>query len=233
MGVIGLCLLLVMACGVLFIWRERQLAADIMPFLPIGLLKRPAYSLTLLLGALGGMLFSLFVYIPTYVHVVFGMPVRRAGMVMVGVGLGSIIGSWLGGLLVDNKGKRFTLVVSSLLIGVVSILITFTLTSLPMFRVLSLALGIGLGAMMSSPLQVIAGNMADSANRMRAMGGLSATKKIGTAIAPLIFATAIEVGKSGGQAGLPSFRNMFMVAAVIALLAVLITLFIPLKAKDE
>lgn len=86
------CLLVAVVAGAIFLVHERNLgdAKDIMPFLPIRLLKLPSYGLTLLLGTLGGMFFSLFVYIPTYVHSVFGLPVRSAGMVMVGVGLGSV-----------------------------------------------------------------------------------------------------------------------------------------------
>lgn len=38
------------------------------------------------MGTPGGMLFSLSVYIPTYVHTIFGLLVRLVGTVMVGVG---------------------------------------------------------------------------------------------------------------------------------------------------
>ncbi|MCP8614421.1 MFS transporter [Bifidobacterium asteroides] len=228
------CLLVAVVAGAVFLVHERNLgdAKDTMPFLPIRLLKLPSYGLTLLLGTLGGMFFSLFVYIPTYVHSVFGLPVRSAGMVMVGVGLGSVVGSWLGGLLVDKFGYRTTLVFSSSLIGLMALVITLTLHNLQIFMVLSFLMGVGMGSMMSSPLQVIAGRLAGPENRMQAIGGLSACKKIGTTIAPLLFASAIELGKVGGQAGLASYRNMFMVVIVIALVNIGLTYCIPFSQKE-
>ena len=228
------CLLVAVVAGAVFLVHERNLgdAKDTMPFLPIRLLKLPSYGLTLLLGTLGGMFFSLFVYIPTYVHSVFGLPVRSAGMVMVGVGLGSVVGSWLGGLLVDKFGYRTTLVFSSSLIGLMALVITLTLHNLQIFMVLSFLMGVGMGSMMSSPLQVIAGRLAGPENRMQAIGGLSACKKIGTTIAPLLFASAIELGKAGGQAGLASYRNMFLVVIVIALVNIGLTYCIPFSQKE-
>ena len=228
------CLLVAVVAGAIFLVHERILgdAKDTMPFLPIHLLKLPSYGLTLLLGTLGGMFFSLFVYIPTYVHSVFGLPVRSAGMVMVGVGLGSVVGSWLGGLLVDKFGYRTTLVFSSSLIGLMALVITLTLHNLPLFMVLSFLMGVGMGSMMSSPLQVIAGRLAGPENRMQAIGGLSACKKIGTTIAPQLFASAIELGKVGGKAGLASYRNMFLVVIVIALVNIVLTYCIPFSQKE-
>ena len=228
------CLLVTVVAGAVFLVHERGLgdSKETMPFLPIRLLKLPSYGLTLLLGTLGGMFFSLFVYIPTYVHSVFGLPVRSAGMVMVGVGLGSVVGSWLGGLLVDKFGYRTTLVFSSSLIGLMALVITLTLHNLQLFMVLSFLMGVGMGSMMSSPLQVIAGRLAGPENRMQAIGGLSACKKIGTTIAPLLFASAIELGKVGGQAGLASYRNMFLVVIVIALVNIGLTYCIPFSQKE-
>ncbi|MBI0086032.1 MULTISPECIES: MFS transporter [Bifidobacterium] len=228
------CLLVAVVAGVIFLVHERNLdgSKETMPFLPIHLLKLPSYGLTLLLGTLGGMFFSLFVYIPTYVHSVFGLPVRSAGMVMVGVGLGSVVGSWLGGLLVDKFGYRTTLVFSSSLIGLMALMITLTLHNLQLFMVLSFLMGVGMGSMMSSPLQVIAGRLAGPENRMQAIGGLSACKKIGTTIAPLLFASSIELGKVGGQAGLASYRNMFLVVIVITLVNIGLTYCIPFSQKE-
>ena len=228
------CLLVALVAGSVFLVHEHSLGGskETLPFLPIRLLKLPSYGLTLLLGTLGGMLFSLFVYIPTYVHSVFGLQVRLAGMVMVGVGLGSVVGSWLGGLLVDKFGYRTTLVFSSSLIGLMALVITLTLHNLQLFMVLSFLMGVGMGSMMSSPLQVIAGRLAGPENRMQAIGGLSACKKIGTTIAPLLFASSIELGKVGGQAGLASYRNMFLVVIVIALVNIGLTYCIPFSQKE-
>ena len=113
-----------------------------------------------------------------------------------------------------------------------ALVITLTLHDLQLFMLLSFLMGVGMGSMMSSPLQVIAGRLAGLENRMQAIGGLSACKKIGTTIAPLLFASAIELGKVGGQAGLASYRNMFLVVIVIALVNIGLTNCIPFSQKE-
>lgn len=215
----------------LFIRHERQLNADKMPFLPVKLLKQPAYVLTILLGALGGMLFSIFVYIPTYVHVIFHLPTRLAGMVLVGTGLGSVIGSYLGGWLVDKRGMRTTLLYASGIIGIMSLAIAITISNLQAFMVLSFVFGIGLGTLMSAPLQVIAGRLADPEDHVQAIGGLSTTKKIGTTVAPLFFATVIQLSAKNGVPGIASFRNMFILVIFIAIGCILATIKIPFEGR--
>lgn len=123
-------------------------------------MKKPAYSLTLLLGLLGGTLFAVFIYIPTYVHTVFHLPMRLSGMTLVVTGLGSVIGSWIGGLMVDKLGNKRTLIISAASIGLSGLLIIFGLSQLRLFTIFSFILGLGLGSFMSAPLQVIAGRMA-------------------------------------------------------------------------
>ncbi|MCO6558618.1 MAG: MFS transporter [Bifidobacterium sp.] len=191
----------------LFLYSEKKLDKSTMPFLPISLFRNRSYVLTLVLAMVGGSLFSLFVYIPTYVHAVFHLSKALSGMTMMGTGLGSLIGSYVGG------------------ISVIGILLTAH--SLPAFFVLSTLFGFGLGAFMSSPLQVIAGRLAAPDQRMQAIGGVSACKKIGMTIAPLVFASAMLVGSVNGNPTLTSFRVMFLVALAIAAVCIVLTLFIP------
>lgn len=232
MAIIILVVVAIVSC-VLFVKHEKSLATDTMPFLPIKLLKQPAYVLTILLGALGGMLFAIFIYIPTYVHLTFHLPVRLAGMVLVGTGLGSVIGSYLGGLTSDKKGMRKALLSASIVVGVMSLAIALTIADLKAFIALSFVFGIGLGMLMSAPLQVIAGRLSEPADRIQAIGGLSTTKKIGVTIAPLIFGTVIQLSAVNGVPGLSSFRNMFIVVIVIAVLCIWATLKIPFATIDN
>ncbi|MFD1672636.1 MFS transporter [Agrilactobacillus yilanensis] len=215
--------------GELFIRFERRLDQNHLSFLPLHLLKKPAYTLTILLGALGGMLFSVFVYIPTFVHTTFGLPIRLSGMVLVGTGVGSILGSYLGGVLVDKRGIRSALLWSSLVIGSSSLLIALTLSSLRMFMIFSFIFGIGLGGLMSAPLQVIAGRLADPSDHAQAIGGLSTMKKIGVTIAPLLFATVLQLSAKDGVMGLASYRNMFIVIIFIAVACAIVTVKMPLE----
>lgn len=228
----GLILILIIICiisGIIFNRVEKRLPEGKMPFLPLNLFRLRTYSLILLLGTLGGMLFSLFIYIPKYVHAIFGLPLPLSGMVLVGTGLGSVIGSWIGGILVDKFGNKLALTFASSMIGIMGIIISFTLTNLTNFVILSFLLGIGLGSLMSAPLQVIAGRLAGPEEHMQAIGGVSATKKIGTTVAPLLFASAIQIGARQGVVTLTSFRNMFILVIIISIVCVATTSSISFK----
>ena len=229
-AIIGLIVVVLVSLG-LFIRAERRVKKTQMPFLPIQLLKKPAYSLTLLLGLLGGTLFSVFVYIPTYVHTVFDLPMRLSGMTLVVTGLGSVLGSWLGGVFVDKLGNKRTLITAAAIIGLSGIAIAFNLDQLRVFTTISFFLGIGLGGFMSAPLQVIAGRMAGETNHVQAVGGLSTTKKIGTTVAPLIYASIIQLNLDNGQMGIAVYRGIFILLAVIALLCIILTSLIPFKKE--
>ncbi|MCD2256728.1 MFS transporter [Agrilactobacillus fermenti] len=217
----------------LFLRAEHHVKADQLPFLPIQLLKKSAYSLTLLLGLLGGTLFSVFIYIPTYIHTVFQLPMRLSGMTLVITGLGSVIGSWIGGLLVDKLGNKKTLIVAASIIGLSGLLLALNLENLGFFAAVSFFLGIGLGSFMSAPLQVIAGRMAGQGNHMQAIGGLSTTKKIGATIAPLIYASVIQLNFNHGQTGAKMYQGIFILLVVIAVLSILITSLIPFKKEEK
>ena len=76
------------------------------------------------------MFLALFVYIPTYLSVSFGLSAQTAGMMLTAPGLGSLIGAFLGGLLVDRTGNRFTMVSATGLIALSTLGITLTITNL-------------------------------------------------------------------------------------------------------
>lgn len=113
-----------------FIRSEHRLPTTRLPFLPLKLLRQRPYQQTILLGTLGGMFFALFVYIPTYLSVSFGLSAQTAGMMLTAPGLGSLIGAFLGGLLVDRTGNRFTMVSATGLIALSTLGITLTITNL-------------------------------------------------------------------------------------------------------
>ena len=216
-----------------FIRVERNIAPNKMPFLPINLLKKPAYSLTMLLGLLGGTLFAVFIYIPTYVHTVFHLPMRLSGMTLVVTGLGSVIGSWIGGLMVDKLGNKRTLIISAASIGLSGLLIIFGLSQLRLFTIFSFILGLGLGSFMSAPLQVIAGRMAGKGNRVQAIGGLSTTKKIGATVAPIVYASVIQLNVNNGHMGIQVYRGIFVLLVVIAVISIIVTSLIPFTKEEN
>lgn len=212
----------------LFIRIEHRLPTTRLPFLPLKLLRQYSYRQTILLGTIGGMFFALFVYIPTYLSASFGLSAQAAGMMLTAPGLGSLIGAFLGGLLVDRAGNRLTMVSATGLLALSTLGIALTITNLRAFLGLAFLMGIGMGALMSAPLQVIAGRLAGRNNRAQAIGGLSAGKKIGLTIAPLLFATSMDLLSKGHQLSTASFQSIFFIAAALAVICLIIAAVMPL-----
>lgn len=212
----------------LFIRIEHRLPTTRLPFLPLKLLRQYSYRQTILLGTIGGMFFALFVYIPTYLSASFGLSAQAAGMMLTAPGLGSLIGAFLGGLLVDRAGNRLTMVSATGLLALSTLGIALTITDLRAFLGLAFLMGIGMGALMSAPLQVIAGRLAGRNNRAQAIGGLSAGKKIGLTIAPLLFATSMDLLSKGHQLSTASFQSIFFIAAALAVICLIIAAVMPL-----
>ena len=211
-----------------FIRIEHRLPTSRLPFLPLKLLRQYSYRQTILLGTIGGMFFALFVYIPTYLSASFGLSAQAAGMMLTAPGLGSLIGAFLGGLLVDRAGNRLAMVSATSLLALSTLGIALTITNLRAFLGLAFLMGIGMGALMSAPLQVIAGRLAGRNNRAQAIGGLSAGKKIGLTIAPLLFATSMDLLSKGHQLSTASFQSIFFIAAALAVICLIIAAVMPL-----
>lgn len=212
----------------LFIRIEHRLPTTRLPFLSLKLLRQYSYRQTILLGTIGGMFFALFVYIPTYLSASFGLSAQAAGMILTAPGLDSLLGAFLGGLLVDRAGNRLTMVSATSLLALSTLGIALTITNLRAFLGLAFLMGIGMGALMSAPLQVIAGRLAGRNNRAQAIGGLSAGKKIGLTIAPLLFATSMDLLSKGHQLSTASFQSIFFIAAALAVICLIIAAVMPL-----
>lgn len=225
--VIALVILGIICFGV-FHRVERRLDNQQLPFLPLKLLHQSTYRNTVLLGTIGGMFFALFIYIPTYASTTFNMSLQAAGMTLTAPGLGSIVGSVLGGIIVDRFGNRTSLVTAAILLIISTLGIAVTITSLPVFFILSFIMGIGMGTLMSSPLQVMAGRLAGHGTRAQAIGGLSAGKKVGLTIAPLLFATGMDLLMANGQLTTASFRSIFVIAAILSLICLIISFRMPM-----
>lgn len=220
---VGVLLILGIICFWGFHRVEQHLDKQQMPFLPLDLLRKAAYRNVVLLGTIGGMFFALFIYIPTYASTTFNMSLQAAGMTLTAPGLGSIIGSILGGIIVDRFSNRASLVTASVMLTISTLGIAATITSLQTFLLLSFVMGVGMGTLMSAPLQVMAGRLAGHGTRAQAIGGLSAGKKVGLTIAPLLFATGMNLLMANGQLTIASFRSIFIIAAVLALVCLIIS----------
>lgn len=171
---------------------EKNVKDHVDPFLPYNLLNNKRFLLTLLMGALSGMLIAIFVFIPSFVEQAYGISANNSGIYMSGIGLGSIFGAGIGGALVTKMGAPKSIVISGALstlgFGLIAVASPNPLT----FILASTVAGLGFGMLMGAPLSVLMSLIAGPKDSGVALGTLSVSRQIGLTIAPTIYAALVQ-----------------------------------------
>ena len=195
-AVFGLLLLAVALFALLmYVEKKREHGTLYDPLLPYSLLRKPTYTVTMLMALLSGTLIGAVIFIPSFVEQVLGIPAEKSGYWMTPLAIASGIGAGGGGYFVDKQGPVRTLILS----GIISIVgyggLAFFVDTKLSFILFSVIAGIGFGFVLGAPLTVLTANAA-GLQKGTALGTLSVSRQIGLTIAPTIFGTFIQNGFS-------------------------------------
>lgn len=157
------------------------------PILPLKLMRKPSYLLTLLLGAFSGAILASVIFIPAYVEQVLGIASTKAGYFFTPLAIASGIGAGGGGALVDRKGPIVTMTIASILSIIGALLFPFWVTATWEMIVASCILGLGFGIMLGAPINLLATESTED-NKGVALGTMSLFRQIGMTIAPTLYA---------------------------------------------
>lgn len=197
LSVIGLFILAILGYGIMIWIEKKNEGTNVDSFLPYYLLKRPAFSVTLIMGVFSGMLIGAIIFIPSFVENVLLVEAKNSGYWMTPLAIASGIGASLGGKIVDKKGPIFALILAS----TISIIgyggLAFFTASTSTFMIYSIIAGLGFGFVIGAPMTVLATKAADSdKSNSTVIGTLSVSRQIGITISPTLFATFIQIGFS-------------------------------------
>jgi EmrB/QacA subfamily drug resistance transporter len=163
------------------------------PILPVSLLVRPTYLLTLLIGALSGALLAGMIYIPSFSEQVLGIAAEYSGYWMTPLALASGVGAAFGGILVDKKGPILAVFLSGLITAIGFVLFPTWIDLKWQFIISSCIAGLGMGILLGAPLNILATERLEK-DKGTALAGLSLSRQIGMTIAPAIYAGFIVRG---------------------------------------
>lgn len=163
------------------------------PILPINLLVKPLYLLTLLVGALSGALLAGMIYIPAFTEQVLGVATNKSGYWMTPLALASGIGAGFGGALVDKKGPVLAVFLSGIITAIGFLLFPTWIDAIWQFVIASAIAGLGIGILLGAPLNILATQRLEK-DKGTALAGLSLARQIGMTIAPTIYAGFIVRG---------------------------------------
>lgn len=193
--VLGFLILGVIIFALLIFVEKRNETGSVDSILPFGLLKKPTYTVTMIMALLSGTFIGAIIFIPSFAEQILNIPAAKSGYWMTPLALASGIGAGGGGYFVDKYGAPKTLALS----GIIAIIgfagIAFFVDTKTMFIIFSVIAGIGFGFVLGAPLTVLTSNAAGK-QKGSALGTLSVARQIGLTISPTIFGAFIQHGFS-------------------------------------
>src|SRR5699024_5276890 len=149
--------------------------------LPYSLLRKPTYSMTLIMGLLSGTFIGAVIFIPSFAEQMLGIPAAKSGYWMTPLALSSGIGAGGGGYFVDRQGSVKTVVYA----GIISIIgfggLGYLADTKLLFIIFSVIAGAGFGFVLGAPLTVLTSNAAGK-QKGSAIGTLSVARQVGLTI---------------------------------------------------
>ena len=196
----GAVIALMVALGVALLWRERSVAA---PVLPIGLLRLGVVSRCLTAVALNaGAMLALVFFFPTFLRLVHGVDVAQSGLMMLPLTVGTVVGSLTNGRVVSRTGLPTLLPAPALAVTSAALLtMAIIRPELWMAVVLTAITGFGMGTVMSSA-QILVQTTAGPKQVGVATAAVSLFRAIGSAGGTAIFgAVVFGVAAAFGNGG--------------------------------
>src|SRR5690625_2219503 len=192
-SVLGLLVLgIIIFTGLIFVEKRNEAVDTILPY---SLLRKPTYSVTMIMAFLSGTFIGAVIFIPSFAEQILGIPAAKSGYWMTPLALASGIGAGGGGYFVDKQGPVKTLIAS----GIIAIIgfggLGLFVDSKSLFLIFSVIAGIGFGFVLGAPLTVLTSNAAGT-QKGSALGTLSVARQIGLTIAPTVYGTFIQRGFS-------------------------------------
>lgn len=194
-SVFGLLIIGMILFALLLFVEKRNETANIDSILPYRLLRKPTYSMTLILGLLSGTLIGAVIFIPSFVEQILDISAAKSGYWMTPLALASGIGAGGGGYFVDKQGPVKTIIYA----GIISMIgfggLAYLADTKTLFIIFSVIAGMGFGFVLGAPLTILISNAAGK-QKGSAIGTLSVARQIGLTISPTIYATFIQNGFS-------------------------------------
>lgn len=175
----------------LIVYEKRLFKKGGDPILPVALIGKPAFLMTLLIGMCSGALLAGMIFIPAFSEHVLGIAQENSGYWMTPLALATGVGAAMGGFLSDKRGPVIAVIISGVLSVIGFALFPAWIELKYQFIIGSMIAGVGMGIILGAPLNML---VTDSIreNKGPALAALSLSRQIGMTIAPAIYAGFIS-----------------------------------------
>lgn len=210
----------------IFIYIERR-AKD--PILCLDLFSTRQAVLANFLAAGAGLGEVGMVFMPALAVAALGFTKSASSYLLMPVVLAMAIGSPLVGRLLDRLGSRVVVLVGAGLLAGGMFLLSLLASSLAMFILSGVVIGLGLSALLGAPVRYIMLNEASPENRTSAQGAIALFTSVGQLISSSLVG-AVAASQGGGVAG---YSEAYLVIGGVALLLMVLTLGLKSRAAEK
>ena len=206
--------------AVVFVFIERS---ALNPILRLDLFKNRQMALAYGLSAGAGFGEAGLIFMPALALAALaymGVTKSSASFLLMPVVVAMGIGSPLIGRMLDEMGSKTVIVAGTITLAVGMFLLGNFSSSLALFIISGLLIGLGLSALLGAPLRYIMLNEASVADRSSAQGVITLFGSIGQLLAASVIG-AVAASSGGGASG---FSQAYLVTGCISLLLVLVAL---------
>ncbi|MBL6459025.1 MFS transporter [Belnapia sp. T6] len=230
---------------VFLVWLILQERSVQQPMLPLHLFGNPVFSLGIAISGLSSMvMMALVILVPLDYQLVAGLSPKEAGLRMIAMTLGTVTGSFVAGQAVSATGRyRPFVMLGTAVATAMSLLVALLGIGHDPLRdtVVTLLLGLSFGCQFS-PMSVTIQNAVEPRDGGIAISCMMFFRLMGGAFGVALLSSVLFWHLPGGTAegaapevAAPAFSIVFLVAAGIAALALVCTLFLkelPLRGRS-
>ncbi|MFH8224495.1 MDR family MFS transporter [Streptomyces sp. NPDC018057] len=202
-AILGL-ILATVVLAVLLVPVERRAAA---PVLPVAMLTSRTVVFSSLIGFVANAaMFSVLVYLPTYLQIVDGVSATLSGVHLLPLVAGLVVSQSLAGRWAAHAGRLRLILVSGLLVNLAGLLLLGTVgagTGTVVLGVYFLITGVGMGMVPMVVLTTVQ-NSVPAADLGAASAVVTFARSIGAAFGVAVFGTLLSTGFAHGVRALPT-----------------------------
>jgi EmrB/QacA subfamily drug resistance transporter len=208
-----------------FVIIERR-AQD--PVLRMSLFSTRQAILAVLLAAGAGLGEVGMVFMPALAVAALGLTKSASSYILMPVVLAIAVGSPLVGRLLDRIGSKLVAMGGAALLTAGMVLLSSLATSLALFILSGVVIGLGLSALLGAPVRYIMLNEAPASDRAAAQGAIAMFTSVGQLVSSALVG-AVAASQGGGVAG---YSLAYMVIGGVALVLTLLTFGLKNRAEE-
>lgn len=197
------------------------------PIIIFKLFSRKQFFLTMILALGIGAVQAGIIFIPTLAILAFQLGISLASFTLLPLVVTTVIGAPLFGYILDQRGSRFVITISAIILVLGLTMLSQSTSNLLIFLTSGLIVGFGLSGILGAPLRYIVLNEAPRKDSATAQGILSINTSFGQIIGAAIIGAIIS--SQGSQ--ITGYNTSYAFLALIAF-AILI-LALALKSRED